>query len=199
MDVATLGQREATSRRRGPRAFVVILAALVVGIVALAVWWAYPRVFPVEAIQLKPGDAYTALSGVTITVPGQQAAQAYRERRPAASSSVGIADSLELAKAMPGFPDVTVFSYWDAARNRVFRGVAKTYALVGSSDGGASEVRWRDFGADGSALAVVTRVPGHDTGMVLAFGVPGVTSAASAREAASRLWSQLSAQGASPP
>jgi hypothetical protein len=198
---SALGPSGTESAGRRPWAFRLIVAALAaIVLLGSIAWWAYPRLFPVETVNMRPGDTYAARSGVTITVPGQKAVHAFRERRPEASGQAGISDSLDLTGSMPGFPSgVTIYSYWDAARNLAFRGVMKTYSLVGPGNGGATEVRWHDFGADGAALAVVTRLPGHDTGVVLAFNVPGVGSSQEAHAAAHRLWSQLSAQGASVP
>jgi hypothetical protein len=185
----------APSRRRGRTlALVLALGALAACILlALAGWWLYPRLFPVQAVDLQPGDSYVAGSGLTIRVPGTQPVQAFRERRPEASA-VGIADSLELA-SLRSVPDATVFSYSHPEKNKVITNVGKLYALAGESADGVVEVRWHDWGST-SALAIVTRVPGHDPGLVLTLATPRLGTADAARATARRLWSELSVQGA---
>jgi hypothetical protein len=126
-------------------------------------------------------------------VPGTQPVQAFKERRPVASAA-GIADSLEFA-SLRSVPSATVFSYSHPEKNCFITNAGKMYALAGKSADGAVEVRWHDFGST-SALAIVTRLPGHDPGMVLALATPHLGTPAAARAAARRLWSELSVQGA---
>ena len=189
---------EASSRRRGRTLVSVlglgVLAACV--LVAVAGWWLYPRLFPVQAVDLQPGDSYVTGSGLTIRVPGTEAVQAFRERRPEASVA-GIADSLEFP-TLSSVPTATAYSYSRPQRNRVVTNVGKMYALAGQSPDGTVEVRWHDFGPS-SALAIVTRLPGHDVGMVLAMATPHLGTAAAARATARRLWSELSMRGAQLP
>jgi hypothetical protein len=159
-------------------------------VLAVAVWWLYPRLFPVQAVDLQPGDSYAASSGLTIRVPGTQSVQAFRERRPDASAA-GISDSLEFA-SLSSVPNATVFSYSHPEKNLLITNVGKMYALAGQSADGTVEVRWHDFGPHDSALAIITRLPGRDPGMVLALATPHLGTAAAAGAAARRLWSELS-------
>jgi hypothetical protein len=165
-------------------------------LLALAGWWIYPRLFPVQAVVLRPGDSYVAANGLTIVVPGSLPVQASRERRPE-TAVAGIADSLELV-SLRSVPSVSVFSYSKPERNRVFVNVRAMFASAGESADGVAEVGWHDFGPT-SALAVITRVPGRDPGMLLAMATPHLGTAAEARATARRLWAELTVQGAQIP
>lgn len=192
--VTAVSAAASVQHRRRRLALVLGLIALVICVLlAVAGWWLYPRLFPVQTVELRPGDSYAARSGLTVRVSGAQPVQALRERRSEASVA-GISDSLEL-NSLHSVPSATLFSYSRPEKNRALVNVGKMYALAGKSPDGNVEVRWHDFGSD-SALAIITRLPDRDPGMVLALATPHLGSAAAARATARRLWSELSVQGA---
>jgi hypothetical protein len=140
---------------------------------------------------LRPGDTYVAASGLTIRVPGTEAVQVVRLRHPVA----GIAEKLEFT-SLHGGDSADVFSYSQPEKNRVITNVGKMYDLAGATADRGVEVRWHDWVAGSSSLAIITRLPSYDVGMVLTYGTPHLGTAAAARAAARRLWSELSVQGA---
>jgi hypothetical protein len=162
-----------------------VAAAVVASIVI------YKLEFNDWTLHLNAGDAIEMSSGITAKMPiGTSAIM----RRLSSREPGGISDWVEITNWPRKDASVYLFSFRDPSKSSALRGVMKSYRWAGGGSNN-TEVRWHDYEGDIAALAIVTRVPGADTGMIQVFGVRRIGNRETALKEARALCNNLGVRG----
>ena len=176
-----------------------MLMLVIVGVLLLASGGCSETKAPVHTQHLGAHTVIQLRSGLTVTVPTAATAVLVKFASGGVEPVNKPSDLLQFTgRSGHGYlQDVDIYSFLDAGKEPMVRGVRRWSLLAASSDG-TVQVRWGLRDLRTSVVAIVVHLPGEQVGLLLRYGIESKASKAAWQDG-QEVWQLLSVQGASYP